>query len=228
MGNPKRLYLFDIDGTLITSGGAGGKAMRAAFDALWGREKEGFSSIEFSGRSDYAILRSALKQCDLLGETFPSDLARFRRAYYRRLPSSLVRNSGVVLPGVVELLDRLKLDDDVTLAVGTGNFKTGARMKLRHYGLHDYFVAGGYGDNTEDRAVLIEQGIKAATRFAGKHDVTVVIGDTVHDITSAKANNAIAIGVLTGTTAQKTLEDAGADLVLENLVDAYETLSRLD
>jgi phosphoglycolate phosphatase-like HAD superfamily hydrolase len=224
----RRLYLFDIDGTLITSGGAGGKAMRAAFDALWKREKEGFSSIEFSGRSDYAILRSALKQCDLLGDSFPDDLRRFRRAYYRRLPGSLVRNSGVVLPGVVELLDRLKRDSDVTLAVGTGNFKTGARMKLQHYGLHHYFVAGGYGDNVEDRAELIEQGIRAATRVAGKHDVTAVIGDTVHDITSAKANNAVAIGVLTGTTAQKTLEDAGADLVLANLENAYETLSRLD
>jgi phosphoglycolate phosphatase-like HAD superfamily hydrolase len=227
MGN-RRLYLFDIDGTLISSGGAGGKAMRAAFDALWQREKEGFASIEFSGRSDYAIFRSALKQCDLLGDSFLDDLRRFRRAYYRRLPSSLQRNAGVVLPGVVELLDRLNLDSDATLALGTGNFKTGARMKLQHYGLHHYFVAGGYGDGSEDRAELIGQGIRSATRVAGRHDVTIVIGDTVHDITSAKANNAIAIGVLTGTTAEKTLEDAGADLVLPNLVDAYDTLSRLD
>jgi phosphoglycolate phosphatase-like HAD superfamily hydrolase len=101
-------------------------------------------------------------------------------------------------------------------------------MKLQHYGLHHYFVAGGYGDSSEDRAELIGQGIRSATRVAGRHDVTIVIGDTVHDITSAKANNAIAIGVLTGTTTEKTLEDAGADLVLPNLVDAYDTLSRLD
>jgi phosphoglycolate phosphatase-like HAD superfamily hydrolase len=224
----RRLYLFDIDGTLITSGGAGGKAMRAAFSALWEREREGFASIEFSGRSDYAIFRSALVQSGNASEDFEQDLRRFRRAYYRRLPASLKANSGVVLPGVVDLLDRLQLDNDATLAVGTGNFRAGARMKLKHYGLHDYFISGGYGDRTEDRAELIAQGIRAATRLAGKHDVTLVNGDTVHDITSAKANNAIAIGVLTGTTAQKTLEDAGADLILPTLENAYETLSRLD
>ncbi len=224
----RRLYLFDIDGTLISSGGAGGKAMRAAFAALWEREREGFSNIEFSGRSDYAIFRSALRQSGNESNDFEEDLRRFRRAYYRRLPESLKVNSGVILPGVIDLLERLKLDTDATLAVGTGNFRAGARMKLQHYGLHDYFIAGGYGDRTEDRAELIADGIRAATRLRGRHDVMLVIGDTVHDITSAKANNAIAVGVLTGTTAQKTLEDAGADLILPNLEGAYEMLTRLD
>jgi phosphoglycolate phosphatase-like HAD superfamily hydrolase len=227
VGN-RRLYLFDIDGTLITSGGAGGRAMRAAFDALWKREREGFANIEFSGRSDYAIFRSALQQCALLGDTFADDLRRFRRAYFRRLPLSLVNHTGVVLPGVVDLLERLKDDPDATLAVGTGNFKAGARMKLQHYGLYHYFVAGGYGDRTEDRAELIANGIRSANRIAGPHDVTLVIGDTIHDITSAKANGAVAVGVLTGTATQQMLEDAGSDLVQPNLVDAYETLARLD
>lgn len=224
----RRLYLFDIDGTLITSGGAGGKAMRAAFSALWDREKEGFSNIEFSGRSDYAIFRAALTQAGHFGDGFEEDLKRFRRAYYRRLPGSLSANNGVVLPGVVELLDGLKGERNATLAVGTGNFRAGARMKLRHYGLDHYFIAGGYGDRTEDRAELIAQGIRAATRLAGKHGSVFVIGDTVHDITSAKANGAIAIAVTTGTTAEKTLSDAGADLVLPNLVGAFSRLSRPD
>jgi phosphoglycolate phosphatase len=225
----RRLYLFDIDGTLIQSGGAGGKAMRAAFDALWQREKEGFTGIEFSGRSDYAIFRSALKQCNLLHDhSFEDDLARFRRAYFRRLPGSLKANSGLVLPGVIDLLERLKTEPEATLAVGTGNFKAGARMKLRHYGLDHYFAAGGYGDRTEDRAELIAQGIRAATRRHGKHETVFVIGDTVHDITSAKANGAIAIGVLTGTTKEKTLEDAGADLILPTLEGAYSRLARPD
>jgi phosphoglycolate phosphatase-like HAD superfamily hydrolase len=225
----RRLYLFDIDGTLISSGGAGGKAMRAAFAALWEREREGFSNIEFSGRSDYAIFRSALTQSNNHAEErFEDDLRRFRRAYYRRLPKSLIANTGVVLPGVIDLLDRLTADPDVTLAVGTGNFKAGARMKLKHYGLYDYFVAGGYGDRTGDRAELIAEGIRSATRLRGPHDVMVVIGDTVHDITSAKANGAIAVGVLTGTTDEARLVEAGADLILPNLVGAYDALSRLD
>jgi phosphoglycolate phosphatase len=228
LSGDRRLYLFDIDGTLIQSGGAGGKAMRAAFSALWDREKEGFSNIEFSGRSDYAIFRAALTQAGHFGESFETDLARFRRAYFRRLPKSLAVNNGVVLPGVFPLLDRLKTDTGATLAVGTGNFRAGARMKLRHYGLDHYFAAGGYGDRTEDRAELIAQGIRAATRLAGRHATVFVIGDTVHDITSAKANGAIAIGVLTGTTAEKALSDAGADLILPNLEDAYRHLGRAD
>jgi len=202
--------------------------MRAAFSALWDREKEGFSNIEFSGRSDYAIFRAALTQAGHFGDSFEEDLKRFRRAYYRRLPGSLKANNGLVLPGVIELLERLKGESDATLAVGTGNFRAGARMKLRHYGLDHYFVAGGYGDRTEDRAELIAQGIRAATRLRGRHDTIFVIGDTVHDITSAKANGAIAIGVLTGTTKEKTLEDAGADLILSNLEGAYTRLARPD
>lgn len=224
----KRLYLFDIDGTLIASGGAGGKAMRAAFDALWQREREGFANIEFSGRSDYAIFRSALKQCNLLGDSFEDDLRRFRRAYFRRLPGSLQANTGRVLPGVFDLLERLKPDSGATLALGTGNFRGGARLKLRHYGLDSYFTTGGFGDRTEDRAELIAQGIRSATRQHGKHDTVFVIGDTVHDITSARANNAVAIGVLTGTTSEEALSNAGADLVLPDLLDAYRHIARPD
>ena len=219
----RRLFLFDIDGTMITTGGAGGKAMRAAFMALW--ENHGaFSNIEFSGRTDYAIFKQAFTQAGLYGENFPSDLRRFRRAYYRRLPASLVANQGVVLPGVVDLLDKLSLEKNATLAVGTGNFRAGALHKLRHYGLNHYFQAGGFGDDTEDRAELIARGIRAANRFAGRHDSIVVIGDTVHDVTAAKANGAIAIAVTTGAVAEEALSSAGADLVLANLVGAYEQL----
>jgi phosphoglycolate phosphatase-like HAD superfamily hydrolase len=101
-------------------------------------------------------------------------------------------------------------------------------MKLRHYGLHEYFIAGGYGDHTEDRSELIAQGIRAATRLAGRHATVFVIGDTVHDITSAKANRAVAIGVATGTATADTLSEAGADLVLPNLLGAYSMLARPD
>ena len=87
-------------------------------------------------------------------------------------------------------------------------------------------ITGGYGDTTEDRAEMIAQGIRAATRSIGRHGSVVVIGDTVHDITAAKANNAVAIGVLTGNVDEKTLSDAGADMVLPTLEDAYSRLGR--
>lgn len=225
---PRRLYLFDIDGTLITTGGAGGKAMRAAFRALWEREREGFSNIEFSGRSDYAIFRSALIQSGNMSDDFADDLRRFRRAYYRRLPGSLVANQGVILPGVIDLLNQLSTVENVTLAVGTGNFKAGARAKLRHYGLDHYFRTGGFGDNTEDRAELIAQGIRSANRLVGRHDVVYVIGDTVHDVTSAQANGAVAVAVSTGTVSPETLAAVNPDMLLSDLVGAYEKLTRID
>lgn len=220
----RRLYLFDIDGTLITTGGAGGKAMRAAFAALWGNGGA-FSNIEFSGRSDYAIFRQALVQVGLFGENFAADLRRFRRAYFRRLPASLAANQGVVLPGVVELLQRLAATKNTTLALGTGNFRRGAYHKLNHYRLDHYFRAGGYGDTTDDRAQLIASGIRAANRLHGRHHTVLVIGDTAHDVTAAKANGAVAIAVATGSVAADTLAAAGADLVLEDLVDAYDHLA---
>lgn len=220
----RRLYLFDIDGTLLNTGGAGGKAMRAAFDALWAKST-GFMNVEFSGRTDYAIFRQATRQAGIANDNFEDELARFRRAYYRRLPASLVANEGRVLPGVVDILDQLAADENATLALGTGNFRSGAGYKLRHYGLGGYFRTGGFGDTTEDRAEMIAQGIRAATRLYGRHDSVIVIGDTVHDITAATANNAIAVGVLTGTTDEQTLMDAGADYVLADLVGAYDRLS---
>jgi phosphoglycolate phosphatase-like HAD superfamily hydrolase len=216
----RRLFLFDIDGTLITTGGAGGKAMRAAFTALW-HDQAAFSNIEFSGRTDHAIFRQAYRQAGLPEDGFHVAMTRFRRAYFRRLPASLAANKGVVLPGVSELLRRLADSGAGTLAVGTGNFRTGARHKLSHYGLDGFFVTGGYGDDTEDRNELVERGIRAATRLAGRHDVVFVIGDTQHDVTAAKANGAVAVAVATGTATEEQLSAAGADVVLTDLRDAY-------
>lgn len=223
----RRLYLFDIDGTLLNTGGAGGKAMRAAFEALWSK-REGFANVEFSGRTDYAIFRQASRQAGMAGEDFEENLRRFRRAYYRRLPGSLRINAGRVLPGVIDLLEELSRDSAATLAVGTGNFRAGAGYKLRHYGLTKYFQTGGFGDSTEDRSELIAQGIRTASRRYGRHDTVFVIGDTVHDITAAKDNGAIAIGVLTGSVDEATLSGAGADLVLSDLTGAFGRLSRPD
>src|SRR4051812_23127531 len=121
----RRLYLFDIDGTLIATGGAGSGAMRQAFTALWGLE-DGFQGVEFSGRTDRRILRDALVATGLDNGAFEDDLRRFKRAYFRRLTRTLVEKDGRVLPGVVEFLNRLGKDDNATIGLGTGNFRTSA------------------------------------------------------------------------------------------------------
>jgi phosphoglycolate phosphatase-like HAD superfamily hydrolase len=219
----RRLYLFDIDGTLIASGGAGSGAMRSAFAALWRRE-DGFKGVEFSGRTDRAILRDALTGCGLDNGAFDEDLRRFKRAYFRRLAATLHESAGRVLPGVPELLDHLRRDDRATLALGTGNFRFSAGMKLRHYGIDAPFRSGGFGDRTEDRATLIAQAIRSANRDAGRHPTVIVIGDTVHDVTAAKANGAVAVAVCTGNWSEDHLSAAGADIVLPTLESAAKAL----
>jgi phosphoglycolate phosphatase-like HAD superfamily hydrolase len=221
---PRRLLIFDIDGTLIASGGAGSDAMRAAFAALWGAS-DGFKNVEFSGRSDKAIFRNAFQLCGLGDSLTPEEFRRAKRAYLRRLDQSLIDHKGTILPGVIPLLERLSCDDGVTLTLGTGNFRNGALRKLRYYGLDRYFRSpadaafrhGGFGDRVEERPLLVAEAVRSAQRMAGKHDRIMVIGDTIHDITAAKANNVIAVGVATGTTSEVDLAHAGADVVLPNL-----------
>lgn len=220
----KRLYLFDIDGTLINTGGAGGQAMRAAFAALWNRA-DGFAGIEFSGRTDRALIREALIANGLDKGAFEDDLRRFKRSYFRRLTKTLPANNGAVLPGVKSFLEKISAEDRATVALGTGNFRVGAAMKLRHYGIEHFFRGlGGFGDNAEDRALMIGEGIRAAQRKAGKHGTVFVIGDTVHDMTAAKANHAVAVGVTTGPASEELLSKAGADIVLASMESAANQL----
>src|SRR5688500_8079603 len=178
--------------------------MREAFAAIWGIE-DGFHGVEFSGRTDRAILRDALVATGLDHGVFEDDLRRFKRAYFRRLTRTLKEKDGRVLPGVVEFLNRLGKDDKATIGLGTGNFRTSAGMKLRYYGIGEHFTHGGFGDRTEDRANLIASGIRAAQRARGRHATVFVIGDTAHDIAAAKANKVIAVGVATGTTTEEML-----------------------
>jgi phosphoglycolate phosphatase len=223
----RRLYLFDIDGTLITTGGAGSAAMRRAFAAVY-RQEDGFRGVEFSGRSDLAIFQDALVACKLDDCDFRDALRRFKRAYFRRLHETLTEYEGRVLPGVPQLLASLGEDDCATICLGTGNFRTSAGIKLHYYGINEHFRGGGFGDRTGERATLISHGIRAADRAFGKHTSVIVIGDTIHDIRAAKANKAVAIGVATGMASEDELAAAGADLVLPNLENALSHLSRRD
>jgi phosphoglycolate phosphatase len=220
----RHLYLFDIDGTLISTGGAGGKAMSLAFSAIWKRE-DAFARIEFSGRTDRAILKDALCQAQCSDRPFEEDLRRFKRVYYNRLQQTLPATPGLVLDGVRALLDVLAEDSEATVGLATGNFRHSAGLKLSHYQIGHYFLTGGFGDKVEDRADMVEQGMRSANRLRGRHDTVFVIGDTVHDIASAKAHGVVAVGVTTGAATAEELSGAGADIVLPNLLDAARHLS---
>jgi phosphoglycolate phosphatase-like HAD superfamily hydrolase len=223
--NSRRLYLFDIDGTLLSSGGAGGAAMREAFRRLYGVD-DGFVNVEFSGRSDLAIISDALTAHGVTEDEMPEAMRRFKRVYYKCLPPMMIERKGHVLPGVNQLLEDLSGEDGYTLMLGTGNFRHSAGIKLRHFGIDQYFRGGGFGDRTGHRPTLVGNGIKAANRVAGKHATVFVIGDTVHDVTAAKANDAVAVAVATGQATRSELEDAGADIVLDTLEQAMKHIGR--
>jgi phosphoglycolate phosphatase-like HAD superfamily hydrolase len=211
-----RLLLFDVDNTLLWSGGAGGQAMGLAFRDLYGVE-DGFKRVEFSGRTDRYILAEALRQHGIDGE-YEEHEARFVERYYSHLPRTLRERTGRLMPGFPELLDALAARPDVRLGLATGNFSGGARLKLTHYGIDRYFLGGGYGEESEDRAVLVRRAIERVGE--GLPDVeALIIGDTPHDVHSARANGAIAVGVATGSNSLKELKEAGANIVFEDFSD---------
>ena len=211
-----RLLLFDVDNTLLWSGGAGGKAMGLAFRDLFGIE-DGFKRVEFSGRTDRYILAEALRQHGIDGD-YEEHHARFLERYYTYLPQTLHQLQGKLMPGFPALLDALAGQPQVRLGLATGNFSRAAQLKLAHYGIDGYFRGGGFGEESPDRAVIVRRAVERLGEGLSEVEA-VVIGDTPHDILSAKANGAIAVGVATGSDTVDGLKESGADIVFEDFSD---------
>jgi phosphoglycolate phosphatase len=223
-----KLFLFDVDWTLVNSGGAGGRAMNLAFAKLFGIEK-GFANIEFTGRTDRAIFREAVRLHGLDDGQFPSLVERFLQAYSELLAQVLPQCQGYVLPGIPELLAGMQAAPTAYLGLATGNFQQGARLKLEHYGVYDFFVAGGFGDDSEVRADVVRVAIERLAAVAGDngtHEV-YVIGDTPLDIEAARANGARPVAVATGSFAVQDLRDAGAEMVFPDFSRWQDALSVL-
>ncbi len=219
-----RLLLFDVDNTLLWSGGAGGKAMSLAFHDLFGIE-DGFKRVEFSGRTDRYILTTALRQHGIDGD-FDEHQVRFLERYYTHLPQMLREREGKLMPGFPALLDDLSGRPDIRLGLATGNFSHAARLKLAHYGIDGYFSGGGFGEESEDRAVIVRRAIERLAEGLPSAE-TVVIGDTPHDVSSAKASGAVAVGVATGGHSVKQLKESGADFVFEDFSDWRSAVATL-
>jgi phosphoglycolate phosphatase len=224
----RRLVLFDVDNTLLYSGGAGSLAMKRAFREVFSIQ-DGFRNVEFSGRTDTAILRDALVQHGLL-RSFEEGLERFKKAYFQHLPATLREVEGRVMAGVCDLLTALEAQRQVGLGLSTGNFRQGAMMKLAYYGLDPFFADGGFGEDAEDRALVVKLAIE---RMAGGDPLpegnrsVFVVGDTPLDIASARANGAQALAVATGRHSLEELRAAGADLLFPDLSDTPEVLAAI-
>ena len=227
-----RLLLFDIDGTLVLTGGAGSRAMARAFKETHGLD-EALKTVDLAGRTDRIIIRDALTQAGLDVHIDEAELRRFRQAYVACLREEIHRD-GVghrgLLPGVRPLLEALSQRDDVRLALLTGNFRDSAEIKLAAFDVWRYFAWGAFADDAIERDDLI--GI-AHARHADEHgaaiapDAVVIIGDTPHDIRCARAGGAKAVAVATGKYDLAALERHAPDVLFKDLTDTEAVLQAL-
>jgi phosphoglycolate phosphatase len=224
-----KLLLFDIDGTLVLTGGAGGRAMARAFEDVFGFSN-GLGSISMAGRTDAWIVAQMAAEHGL---QYDDDRLRLFHDTYVKHLSVEVRNPGPqkgVLPGVRQLLETLTSRDDAYLALLTGNFRRGAEIKLEYFDLWHYFGAGAFGDDSHDRNGLLWKAM-ANVHAAGGPQVrpsdVVIIGDTPLDIAVAVAGGARSLGVATGSYDVDTLLDSGADAALPDLDDPAAVLDAL-
>src|SRR5438270_530495 len=213
----KRLLLFDIDGTLIHSGGAGIEALKRAFKERFDIEED-LRDIEIAGMTDSGIDVSILKKHKIAATA--ENVAAFLDSYVHFLSKELPHRKGKLLPGVLELLEKLKLRKHLVLALLTGNVSRGAQLKLGHYGVWHFFEFGAFADDHPDRNQL---GPFARARAKEKHGREFsaaeidVIGDTPRDIACGKALGARTIAVATGTWSREKLAEHDPDYLIDDL-----------
>ena len=216
--------LFDIDGTLISTGGAGKAALEAAMLAEFGIANC-MEKILLSGRTDRAILRDVFL-CHAIDES-PATRERLLNAYLAHLPDCLARIQGRVLPGIAEFLDQLSTRDDVAVGLLTGNVRAGARLKLGHYQLLHHFAFGGFGDHHHDRDAVARDALREIhQRFDGtvSPERIWVIGDTPLDVQCARFIGARAAAVATGWHSLDELAASRPDIMLPDLTDSSAIL----
>ncbi len=215
-----KLLLFDIDQTLINTGGAGLRALDRACQKLFSLENA-MSGISPHGKTDPAIAREILRVRLGAGEAAPGQIETILEAYLFFLKDE-VRLSPTyrVLPGILSILDEMVGRKDVVLGLATGNIELGARVKLERGGLNRYFTFGGFGSDSEDRTELVRKAAeKAAYENGGSIQPfdTFVIGDTPLDIDAGKRAGFKTVGVGTGSYSVDQLLASGAMIAVADL-----------
>jgi phosphoglycolate phosphatase len=222
------ICFLDIDGTLVSTGGAGAAAFVVALAKDFGIHDATSTGISFAGRSDRAIATDIMTLHGM--DPTPERWQEFRAAYVNRLAEVLPVYKGRVLPGVEPLLETLKLRGDTALGLITGNVAQAAEHKLRHYELWHWFPFGGFGDEHADRCDIAAAALQASRPHLGgrDHRELVVIGDTPNDIRCARSIGARCVAVPTGNTSIDVLRAAEPDVLVETLEDTKPILKLFD
>ena len=218
--------LFDIDGTLLRARGAGLAAIQQTMQEMFGVSD--LPQVSVHGRTDCGILQDFFKP---FGLSFEEHRDAFLESYCRHLRGRLPEFPGHVLPGVVALLERLAGDENMALGLVTGNCRKAAQLKIEHFELTPYFCGlGGYGDNSANRDDVARDAVRAVrNRWPERYDPSHVwvIGDTVNDITCARAISAKAMVVETGGCTAEELKLESPEICLPNLTDIEIVLEAL-
>ena len=221
-----KVLLFDIDGTLVLSGGAGLRAMNEAFFRLYGIE-DALKKVNLAGRTDTSIIRDALEDNNL-DYSREAELA-FRTLYYELIRDEIEvpHKNKYLMPGIKELLEELEKRDNIYLGLLTGNWETSGRTKLGHFNIDRYFSFGAFADDSDIRNELLPYAVKRFEkkfeRSPEQHQV-YVIGDTPSDINCAKPHNAISVAVGAAKYSVDELKQHGPDYLFKDLADTETVL----
>ncbi len=211
----RQTILFDIDGTLLATGGAGRVAMYAALAECF--QVTAPADFHFAGRTDRHLMTGLLAVCGV--EATVENVQRLRAGYSLQLPQALANTSGMVLPGVIDLLTALTSCPGVLMGVLTGNLPETAELKLRHFGLWDYFQVHFHGDQHALRTDLAKYALAQLQVMHGEclGRQICLIGDTPFDIEAAQAIDARVIATATGGYREDELTVYRPDLVVSDL-----------
>ena len=212
------VWLFDVDGTLLLTMGAGRDALSLALRDQFGVEDD-LSGIPFAGRTDTLILSDVLERHGLAFEDGARE--RFWGLVSAHMRALMDPPRGGLLPGVRPLLDAIGAEPGWVRALLTGNVAEMARIKLEAFGVHDAFAWGAFGDEAPDRNELAKLAVRrAAERHGVAPERCIVVGDTEHDIACARAAGARVVAVATGSQSSRELAARGPDLLVDDLTDA--------
>ncbi len=217
-----RLVLFDIDGTLVHTGGAGAKAFARAFASEFG-VPDGTQRLKFAGRTDVSLVREFFTANHI--ESSAENFDRFFRAYLGWLRQTIADCTGGACPGVLDFFQALRSRPQPPLTgLLTGNIKKGARIKLERFDLWQHFPFGGFADDHEDRDQIAAAALRRGRRRLGPHlrgEEVLVIGDTPLDIRCGRAIGAKVLAVATGGASLEDLQRHNPDWAVPDLTHVH-------
>jgi phosphoglycolate phosphatase len=228
-GDMVQLVLFDVDGTLVHTGGAGIKAFAKAFATEF-NVHNGVEKILFAGRTDVNLVREFFGFHNIAAT--PENFRRFFERYVFWLDQTVAQSNGGICRGVRKFLDDLRaLPNPPTLGLLTGNIRLGAEIKLRRYNLWDVFETGAFADDGEDRSHIAAAALERGSRVLGRKlsgDEVVVVGDTPHDVRCGRSIGAKILAVATGGATLDELKKHQPDWVMEDFtrINASEVCAR--